>query len=171
MTIQANQAIELVTAQPVRFKTDAGEIAVSIDDVRNYLCPDANVREAFMFLQLCRYQGLNPYLREAYLVVYTQKDRDGNVTKRTPSMIVGKEAFTKRAERHPQFNGYQAGVILLTADGKVTYREGTFYLPKESLMGGWALVHRRDRTVAVRAEVNLREYDTGMSLWGNKRER
>lgn len=43
-----------------------------------------------MFINLCKYAGLNPWLKEAYCIKY------GN---EPATMVVGKEAFMKRAEK------------------------------------------------------------------------
>ena len=36
--------------------------------------------------------------------------------------------------------GKQAGIIVVDEDGTVTERDGTFYLPSEKVIGGWARV-------------------------------
>ena len=57
----------------VKYTTDHGEITLTSKIVRDYLVPsDSRVtdQEIGMFLKLCEYQKLNPFLREAYLVKY-----------------------------------------------------------------------------------------------------
>lgn len=93
-------------------------------------------QEVMMFLTLCKYQHLNPFLREAYLIKY------GN----SPATIVtGKDTFTKRANKNPNYKGKQAGIIVLTDKGEVINREGTFSLPNEKIVGGWARIFIKDR--------------------------
>lgn len=135
----------------------AGETtpAVTLADIRKYICPDATEREAYMFLRLCQAQNLNPFLREAYLVKYG----NGPAT-----IIVGKEGFTKRAESHPQFDGFQAGVIVERKDGELDYRQSTF-APAGKIVGGWAEVYRKDRAHPFRTEVSMEEFNTGKSQW------
>ena len=102
-----------------------------------------------MFINLCKYNGLNPWLREAYCIKY------GNSP---ATMVVGKETFQKRADADPNYDGQQAGVIVLDDSGNVIKREGCLVLQSETLVGGWAKVYRKDRTYPSTAEVSLSEY-------------
>lgn len=112
------------------------EVRLSAGMVRKYLvsgdAQNVTDQEVMMFLTLCKYQHLNPFLREAYLVKYGT----------SPATIVtGKDTFTKRANRNPSYKGKQAGIIVQNMDaGEVEYREGTFRLPNESIVGGWAKI-------------------------------
>lgn len=101
-----------------------------------------------MFINLCKYAGLNPWLKEAYCIKY------GN---EPATMVVGKEAFMKRAEKTPGYDGFEAGVIVLSG-GEVIYRTGTLKLPEEEIMGGYAEVYRKDRSHPYRIEVAFDEY-------------
>lgn len=131
---------------------------LSIDDIKQYICPAATDQEAFLFLKLCQARNLNPFLNEAYLIKYGDK----------ATMTVGKEAFMRRAEAHPQFDGYEAGIIIQNADKTLERREGTFILKNEVLVGGWAKIYRKDRRQPFVSEVALHEYNTGKSLWVSK---
>lgn len=122
---------------------------LNLEIIKRYICPRATDQEAFTFLQLCKAQGLNPFLREAYLIKYG----DENAT-----IVVGKDTFTKRADRIPQYDGFKAGIIILSND-KVLYREGSFLVTGETLLGGWAEVFRKDRSTPFRNEVSLTEYE------------
>lgn len=134
----------------------SGEIAVkkempelSLEIIKKYICPTASEQEAYMFLQLCKAQNLNPFLREAYLIKYGT----------APATIVtGKETFTKRADRLPQYDGFKAGIIL-QSNNQIVYREGSFFTSGEILLGGWAEVYRKDRSIPFRNEVKLEEYE------------
>lgn len=106
-------------------------------------------QEVMMYMTLCKYQHLNPFLREAYLVKY------GN----SPATIVtGKDTFTKRANKNPNYLGKQAGIIVLNPEtGEIEQREGTFKLPNEEIVGGWARVFVKDREPEYNA-VSFDEY-------------
>lgn len=125
------------------------------DNVRKYICPTATDNELFMFLKLCEARNLNPFIKEAYLVKYNNSPA---------TLIVGKDAFTKKAEDHPAFDGFEAGIIIKTDNGLV-YREGQFVDKGEHLVGGWASVARSDRKIPFRSEVSMTEYNTGKSSW------
>lgn len=152
----------------VRYETELGEVKLSPQIIKQYLvsgdAEKVTEQEVMMFLALCRYQRLNPFLREAYLIKF------GN----SPATIVtGKETFTKRAAASEKVTGWEAGVIIQKEDGSLDYRVGTIVLPEEKLVGGWAKVHRKDWTVPLETSVSLAEYErkkkdgTLMSNWRN----
>lgn len=138
---------------------ESGEVSLSVHDIRTFLCPAATLEEATMFLKVCQYQGLNPFIYDAYLVVYGHGDN------RNVSIITGKDTFTKRAHRHPQFEGFQAGVVIQTKGGEILEREGTLLGQSETLIGGWATVYRQGRRFPFKQVVNLKEFDTGNRSW------
>ena len=110
------------------------------------------------FISICKYNQLNPFLGEAYLVKFGTQPAQ---------MIVSKEALMKRAEACEQYEGIQAGVIVLRDNVQVEL-EGSFYLPTDTLIGGWAKVYRSDRKYPAVARVRLDEYDKKQSTWSEK---
>jgi len=58
----------------IEYDTDHGKVKLSPAIVKRYLVSGkaelVSDTEVIMFMQLCRYQGLNPFLREAYLIKY-----------------------------------------------------------------------------------------------------
>ena len=150
--MSTTQATEIV-----RYQDSFGaDVELSISDIRRSLCPKATDQEAANFLQLCRGMGLNPFVRDAYLIKYGDKEA---------SMVVGKDAFTKRADAHPQFGGMESGVIVRIGDKEPVNRKGTLVLDGESLVGGWARVARSDRKLDTDTTVSFKEFDTGRSMW------
>lgn len=147
---------------------DGQHFTVSFGDVRNFICPKATDAECKIFLETCKQYHLNPFTKEAYLIHYDNKNEDTAST-----IVLGKNCYLQMAERHPSFDGFEAGVIVLTADGQLLNREGSIVYDGEAggevLLGGWAKVYRKDRTRASYEEVKLSEYDTGKSLWNGKK--
>jgi len=131
-------------------------------DIIDYINPKATAQEAYLFCEFCKRKGADPMTKQVYLVVYVNDKGERNV-----SFIAGKEYFTEKAEAHSQFDGFQAGIIVRPKDGgELIHREGTFYLPsEETLLGGWAEVHRKDRKIPIRAEVVMAEYNTDKAQW------
>jgi len=88
------------------YKIDGGEeIKLSPSIVKQYLVSGDSSKvtdqELTMFMALCKFQKLNPFLREAYIIKYGT----------APATIVtGKEAFLKRAKRNPKYRGHRTGV-------------------------------------------------------------
>lgn len=146
---------------------DGQHFTVSFGDVRNFICPKATDAECKIFLETCKQYHLNPFTKEAYLIHYDNKNEDTAST-----IVLGKNCYMQMAERNPNFDGFEAGVIVLTADGQLLNREGSIVYDGnggETLLGGWAKVYRKDRTRASYEEVKLSEYDTGKSLWNGKK--
>lgn len=128
---------------------------LTIADVKQYLCPQANDKEIFQFVQLCRSQCLNPWIREAYLIKYGTAPA---------TMVVGKDVFTKRAQAHPKFCGMSAGIIG-EKQGELKSFTGSI-LPKDwSLVGGWAKVFVDGYVEPVEAQVSMAEYGSGQASW------
>ena len=46
------------------------EIALSIDDVKKFIAPNATDKELFMFMGIAKSYGLNPLKREVHSVKY-----------------------------------------------------------------------------------------------------
>lgn len=144
---------------------DGQHFTVSFGDVRNFICPKATDSECKIFLETCKQYKLNPFTKEAYLIHYDNKNDDTAST-----IVLGKNCYMQMAERNPNFDGFEAGVIVLdTAAGELIHREGSIVFDGEELLGGWAKVYRKDRTRASYEEVKLSEYDTGKSLWSGKK--
>lgn len=146
------------TAQPKKdavaiFKANGMEVRLTPAIVKNYLVSGdkekVTEQEVAMFINLCKYNGLNPWLKEAYCIKY------GN---EPATMVPGKEAFMKRAEAAPEFDGFEAGIMVVDADGEIQYRSGSVKLPNEELIGGWAEVYHKDRSHSNRIEVSFDEY-------------
>jgi phage recombination protein Bet len=150
--------LQPATAQMIQFRDDAGnDIVVSQADVLNMVCPKATPQEATYFLEMCRAQRLNPFIREAFLVKYGSNPA---------TMVVAEVVFERRANAHPDYLGMECGVVFLDSKGSVQKREGTavYKGAGEVLIGGWARVHRKGRSDSY-AEVSLDEYDKKQSLW------
>ena len=119
----------------VEYQAGKETVILSPEYIKKYLAggnPNVTDSEAVMFLNLCRYQHLNPFLREAYLIKYGTAPA---------TMVVGKDTFVKRARANKDFDGFQAGLMVLDKDGNLVEREGSFRLPSDTLLGGWARVY------------------------------
>lgn len=144
------------------YLSNSKEVSLNHQIVRNYLTKgNGNVtdQDIVQFIGICKYNSLNPFLNEAYLVKFGT----------TPAqMITAKEAYFKRAESHSQYDGVQAGIIVQRGNDIIEV-EGAFMFPKDILLGGWAKVYRKDRQFPCVAKVNLHEYDKKQSVWNDKK--
>ncbi len=147
-----------MTNEITRYKDSVtgAEVELSVAEIKRTICPKASDKEAMSFLQLCRHMGLNPWVNDAYLIKYGDD--------RPATMVVGKDAFTKRADNHPQFAGIESGVIVQAGD-KVENRKGTLVLPSETIVGGWARVARNDRKLDMETSVTFSEFKKATGVW------
>lgn len=136
----------------VKYKIGEDEIKLTPKIVQEYIVgTDAKITmpEFKLFTELCRVRKLNPFLREAYLIKYSDKQ--------PASIVVGKDAIYKRAVLNPNFDGMESGVIVLDSNGNVVERTGSFKLPDDILVGGWAKVYRKDWQHPIYASVTFDE--------------
>ena len=165
-TRQQNEAVQpAASSDPVEIEAmDGQRMTVTFDDVRNFICKEATIAECRIFLETCKQYHLNPFTKEAYLIHYDNKNGDTAST-----IVLGKTCYMKMAEAHPQYDGFEAGVIVFVPEvGELIHREGSIIYKGEELVGGWAKTYRKDRSRPFYEEVNFSEYDTKKSLWVTK---
>lgn len=140
------------------FEVNGEQVRLSGDTISTFIKSGNGAitdQEAFMFLQLCKFQHLNPYLKEAYLVKFGSSPAQ---------IIVSKEAFMKRANANEHFNGMTAGIVVQRGD-EMMELPGALKLPKDILIGGWAEVVRDDRTQPIKIVISMEEFNKGQSTW------
>lgn len=150
----ANELLE----KPIEYEVNGEQVKLSGNMVKQFLVSgqgNVSEQEVVMFLQLCRYQHLNPFLNEAYLVKFGSNPAQ---------IIVSKEAFMKRAENNKHYRGFKAGVIVARGED-IKYLPGAIKLPKDVLIGGWAEVKRNDRDEPVRTEISMSEFSKSQATW------
>lgn len=165
-TRQQNEAMQpAASSDPVEIEAmDGQRMTVTFDDVRNFICKEATIAECRIFLETCKQYHLNPFTKEAYLIHYDNKNGDTAST-----IVLGKTCYMKMAEAHPQYDGFEAGVIVFVPEvDELIHREGSIIYKGEELVGGWAKTYRKDRSRPFYEEVNFSEYDTKKSLWVTK---
>lgn len=148
-----NNALQLA-----EFTLEGGQV-LTADTVKNYLTSGNGAvteQETLMFIELCKAQKLNPFIREAYLIKF------GNSP---ANIVVGKDVFVKRAYRNPNFEGMKAGIVTVDKEGNTHEREGSLKLPGETLIGGWCEVYTSDKKFPIKSVVSLEEYSKSQSTW------
>lgn len=142
----------------VEFEVNGEAVKLSGNTVKQYLVRgngDVSDQELVMFMNLCKFQKLNPFLNEAYLIKFGTQPAQ---------IIVSKEAFMKRAESHPKYEGFEAGIIV-ERNGELVEVEGAVKLTDDKLIGGWAKVHRGDRKMPITVRISLEEFSKGQATW------
>ena len=144
-------------------------------------------QDALRFMLLCRAQRLNPFAGDAFMIGYdTNKGPKFN-------LITAHQAFLKRAEVHPEFDGMGSGVIvhpgwdciacnstgLVSDNGKPTICplclgrgkrdevEGDVVPQDQELVGAWAHVKLKHRAIPTHRRLDLKASrpDFGGPIW------
>lgn len=140
MTQINNQNQEKKNELTVEYEAGGQKIKLTPAIVQNYIVgTDAKitVQEFKFFTELCVARGLNPFLKEAYLIKYSEKQ--------AAQLVVSKDVILKRAVLHPQYDGKESGLIVKNQEGNIEERNGCFWDPTiEKLVGGWCRVYRKD---------------------------
>ncbi len=151
----------------VHYETALGVVDLDFASVKRYLvrgqADKITDQEVVLFMKTCQAQKLNPFAQgEVYLIKF------GNDP---AQMVVGKDAYTRRAEENPLYLGYKSGIVVLRGN-EVIQKEGTCLYPGEELLGGWCRVNRlreaSKEKEEVFKEVSLKEYDKGQANWKTK---
>jgi len=144
--------------KPAIYEVNGQEVALTPNVVKSYLTrgnDEVSKEEIVMFISLCKFQKLNPFLNEAYLVKF----------KGSPAqMITSKEAYMKRAFDCPNYDGLKAGIIVLR-NNEVIDLEGSFMLQTDALLGGWATIFVKDKSNPSTSRLSLTEFSKGQSTW------
>lgn len=119
----------------------AQAFALSVEDVKKYIAPNATDKELYMFLEIAKSYRLNPFKREVYFVKY------GTAPGQT---IVGYEMYIKRAEATGMLDGWEMDM------GKDD-------------MGEFAqiTIHRKDHALPFKWKVYRDEFDTKKANWAS----
>lgn len=136
----------------VSYEVNNEEITLTPQIVQDYLVGTSakiTIPEFKLFSELCKARKLNPFLKEAYCIKYSNN--------LPATIVVGKDAVLKRAVLNPNYNGIKSGIIVLDSNGNIIERKGTFKLSHETLVGGWAEVFRKDWQNSVYCSVSLEE--------------
>lgn len=121
-------------------------------------------KDLFKFIHTCRTRKLNPFAGDCFLVGYF--DKDSNSTSWV--VIIATLAYYKRAERSPQYEGSQAGLLVQTkSTGAITERDGDMVFPGEVILGGWCRVYRKDRRIPIyrTRQISNRMVNKGTDAW------
>ena len=142
----------------VEFEVNGEAVKLSGNTVKQYLVRGNGAvsdQELVMFMNLCKFQKLNPFLNEAYLIKFGTSPAQ---------IIVSKEAFMKRAEGHPEYKGLKAGIIV-ERNGELVDVLGAVKLSEDKLIGGWAEVYRKDRDFPVTVRIDYAEFSKNQATW------
>jgi phage recombination protein Bet len=144
---------------------ESAPIKLSVSMVRQYLCvptrqghmpPDS---EIIKFITMCKARALNPWAGDCYLLGYDTEKHGPKF-----SIVVAIQALFKRAEINDEFDGIESGIVVMR-DSEIIERAGDLKMPDETLLGGWARVHRKDRKFPFYQRLKLQTYKKNTPIW------
>lgn len=153
-TMPATQSNAITT-----FETAYGTVSLSPQIVSDYLKrgnKDLTEQEVTLFINLCKYQGLNPFVNEAYAIKFGD----------TFQMVIGYDAYKRRAYENPSYKGRKSGIVVMRGE-QIIQKEGTCLYPSETLLGGWCRVFyvRNGEPAEEYREVSMAEFNRGTANW------
>jgi phage recombination protein Bet len=128
---------------------------IAVKTKQGKTCSD---EDAFRFMLMCQARKLNPFEGDAYLIGY---DSQGGPSF---SLITAHQAFLKRAELHPEFDGMQSGTIVLRK-GEITDLVGDWHMPDDRILGGWATVYFKNRHHPMTKRLRLERFNKNYGIW------
>jgi phage recombination protein Bet len=163
-TKQAIQPTAATTSLRVQYTSAFGDVELSYQTVKDFLVRGnkeaVSDQEVKLFMELCKFQKLNPFTNEVYLIKFGSDPAQ---------MVVGRDAYLRRAYENPDYLGYTSGVTVMRGND-VVQKQGTCVYPGEKLIGGWCRVRRKlcDLIAETFKEVSLEEYNKGQANWKTK---
>ena len=166
-TTKEEKAIDFVpygSADPIKLSVSIIKNLVAVPTRTGKTCSD---RDAMKFLMLCRAKRLNPFEGDCFLIGYDSRDGVANF-----SLITAHQAFLKRAEVHPDFDGMESGVMVKkkddegNVDGNEIELEGDYFDDAtHQLVGGWARVHFKKRKIPTKRRLKLQRFAKDFGVW------
>lgn len=128
---------------------------VAVKTKQGKTCSD---EDAFKFMLMCQARKLNPFEGDAFLIGYDGQHGPSF------SLITAHQAFLKRAELHPEFDGMESGTIVLR-EGNIHDLVGDWHMPNDRVLGGWATVFFKNRAHPMKKRVRLDRFNKGYGIW------
>lgn len=163
----SNQVQVVQTTREVEFVPygSADKIKLNISIVKNLICvptksgKTCSDNDAIKFIMMCHAKRLDPFSGDAYLTGYD--------TQNGPqfSLITAHQAYLKRAEIHPEYDGMKSGVIIKNPDGTFRDVEGDFHEKGDNVVGGWATVYYKNRTHPCTRRIRMERFNKGFAQW------
>lgn len=140
------------------------KVKLSVSIVKNLIavktksgktCSD---NDAIKFIAMCLARRLNPLEGDSFLIGYDGKDGP------TFSLITAHQAFLKRAELNPEYDGMKSGIIV-DRSGEMMDLEGDFFMAGDKVLGGWATVFFKNRKQPMHKRVRLERFKKPFGIW------
>lgn len=143
-----------IAERPMTYTMANGdEMRLTFNMVRNYLVTGrkelVTEQELMFFMHECKARKLNPFLRQCWLIKYSEKEAAQIV-----ESIHHKRA---KAMAHPTCEGWERGIIIQTKDGEIKRTKGLIG-KDETLIGAYFSATPKGWKVPYELEINLDGY-------------
>lgn len=148
-----NAVVEKKDTGVVTYEANGEQVKLSPSMIKKYLVSGNGKitdQEAVMYLTLCMRKHLDPFAGDSYCIKYSDRE--------PATMVIGKDVYTKRAERNPNYAGMENGIIVINQQGQMEERKGSFWVKGEQIVGGWAKIYIKGRAVPQYDSVAFDEY-------------
>ena len=138
--------------------------------IRNFIAAptksgaQASDKECMKFMALCKARALNPFEGDAFLLGYDGKDGPQF------SLITAHQAFLKRAEAAPEFDGMESGIVVRDESKAIVERVGDLRYEGETLLGGWATVYFKNKSRPMKKILDVRKFAKPYGVWQSNPE-
>jgi phage recombination protein Bet len=148
-------------AEEIKLSVSIVQSLIAVPTKQGKLCSQ---RDALRFIAMCQARKLNPFEGDAFLIGYDGKDGPQF------SLITAHQAFLKRAELHPEFDGMESGIVVVDTSADETPSDpvdiqGDFHTPRQTVVGGWAKVFFKNRKVPIYRRVRLARFQKPFGVW------
>lgn len=134
-----------------------------LTEIKKVFAPTLSDLEFSAFIGMGKATKLNPYLKQIWAVKYDT---------RSPAQIfIGRDGYREAAQRNPEYDIHQGDAVYENDSFKVTNGEveHTYTLKdRGALVGAYCTAKRKSSTRPFYVFVELKEYNTGRSLWREK---
>lgn len=135
-----------------------------IEVMKKTVAEKATPAEFAYFLNVAKYSGLNPFLREIYFM---------KTDKGQTAIITGRDGYLTIAKRDPRYMGVQSMEVCESDEFEMGFMDGRMDVTKHTItnfqsrgeiIGAWARgrMHGQD---PVTVFVTIKEYDKGGNIW------
>jgi phage recombination protein Bet len=136
----------------VSYEVAGQKINLDIETVRSFIAVGSNItnNEIIFFMEACKYQGMNPFTKDMYLVKFND----------TVQMMTSINVMTQRLNEYDRLEGWNSGIIVINQETqKEEYKKGTFFNKKtEELVGAWFEAHMKGWKTSFMETINLDDY-------------
>lgn len=142
-----------MTMKPIVYEARDGQtITLDFQTIKKFLVqghPEWVIdKEMVFFMGVCKSKGLNPFIRDCYLMKYSQHDN--------AAIIISRGYKRKRAKAQADCAGWSSGIIV-SRNNTIVYSNGLM-LPDDILLGGWFRAKPKGWDEPMELEVNLSTY-------------